>query len=156
MDKNTLYVVFENTKAVREVAFISHCKEDVDLFFQRPSREGSYFYAKITDKDKINRFEKDFADKYCEIEGSVCMTPSEYIYMQNSIPGLVDAILDRISELTRSIQYLTFTDSEVTIVEEMLKICFLCMKSEYDDDDNCEGAFDMELIMERFLNDTGA
>lgn len=148
-----LYVVFDNH--FKEVAFITHNKSDIDLFFNRPTRQETYFYAKITDKSKINRFVDDFYDKNCEIEGSVCMTPSEYCYMEESIPGLVDNILKTIVELTKSIGYLTFTDNEIATVNEMLRLCYLQMRLETDEDNHDE-PFIMELLMERFLNDIGA
>lgn len=148
-----LYVVFDNY--LKEVAFITHHKSDVDLFFNRSTREETYFYAKITDQSEINRFINDFYDKTCEVEGSVCITPSEYYHMQESIPCLIEGILKTIVELTKSIRYLTFTDNELDTVNEMLRLCYLQMKSE-NDEDNYEGPFIMELLMERFLNDIGA
>lgn len=148
-----LYVVFDNH--LKEVAFITYDKFDIDLFFKRPSRKEIYSYVKITDKSKINRFINDFYDKRCEIEGSICMTPSEYYYMEDSIPGLVDNILKTIVELTKSIRYLSFTEDEFNMINEMLRLCYIQMKSETDPD-NYEDPFNMELLMERFLNDIGA
>lgn len=148
-----LYVVFDNN--IKEVAFITHDKSDIDLFFKRPSRQELFFYVKVTDKDKINKFINDFSDKRCEIEGSVCMTPSEYCFMEESIPNLVDNILKTIVTLTNNIRYLSFTDNEINIVNEMLRLCYLKMRSETEDD-NYEEPFIMELLMERFLDNIGA
>ena len=150
-----LHVVFQQSEYYKDVLFISHCKKDVELFFNRPSRQGGeYFHVAVKDKEKIKLFERDFADRLCEIEGTVCMLPGEHEMMMNSIPGLVNGLVDNISHLTGLLQYIQFTDEEFCSVMDMLKTCYLLLKAEYDGETE-DGIFDMELLMDRYLQELG-
>lgn len=150
----TLHVVLFDSEYFKDVAFISYDKRDVEIFFNRPSRKESYFHVEVNDKSRIKLFERDFGDRLCEISGMTCMLPHEYEDMLNSIPGLVDGLVDHIKILLEALTYIQLSEYEEKILIDMLSICYSLLKSEYD----CEtedDIFNMELLMDRYLQDIG-
>lgn len=151
-----LYVVLENTEYSRDVSFITHYKKDIEIFFNRPSRRSSFFYIEVTDKEEIKKFINDFSDRFCEIEGSVCLTPSEFDMYQNSVTDLIDGLTAVVANIVKLLKYINFTEDEFNTVNEMLRLWYMNLMKEYDDDIENDVAFNIELLMERFLRDIGA
>lgn len=150
----TLHVVFYDSEYFKDVAFITYDKRDVDIFFNRPSRQESYFHVEVNDKSRIKLFERDFGHRICEISGTTCMLPHEFEEMLNSIPGLIDGLVDHIKILIDALKYIHLNEFEEKLVLDMLGIYYSLLKSEYECE-NEDDIFDMELLMDRYLQDIG-
>ena len=75
---------------------------------------------------------------------------------QNSVTDLIDGLTAVVANIVKLLKYINFTEDEFNTVNEMLRLWYMNLMKEYDDDIENDDAFNIELLMERFLRDIGA